>query len=246
MAPNGARSDVGSRPVALVTGGTSGIGLALVRRLADRYRLVVVGRRPTAEIDGPLPPGAITIQADMAEPADAAGQVMEGLAEQGIAALDLALLAAGTGWYGNPAAEGADKLRRTIAVNLAAPLALAHALAVPLEAASGRLVLVGSVAHTGAANFATYAAAKAGLHGLARALREEWRGRIAVTIVHPGPTRTRMHTEAGYDPGRLATLFASPERMAAMIEAASGSTRPSTSLGLARILGDKLLHRQSR
>ena len=59
-----------------------------------------------------------------------------------------------------------------------------------------------------------YAASKSGLAGLARSLCAEWRGRIDVQIIHPGPTATAMHERAGYDPGWMRKFFL-PDRLAA-------------------------------
>ena len=144
----------------------------------------------------------------------AAGAFERALPEAGIDALDRLVINAGTGVYGGAETETAAAIRQTLDVNLAAPILLARRLAPYLEAARGKLVLIGSVAHRGSANMPSYAASKAGLSGLARSLDAEWSGRIAVQIIHPGPTATPMHAKAGYDPGRLKGLFFSAEGMA--------------------------------
>ncbi|MDY8109322.1 SDR family oxidoreductase [Fulvimarina sp. 2208YS6-2-32] len=222
------------RPVALVTGSTSGLGLCLARRLEGRYRLILAGRRD--RFPGPLPEGAIYVAADQADPHAASQAIETRLAEAGIDRLNLAFLNAGTGTYGDPFDEDTASVRRTLAVNLEAPLLLSHALFARLQSASGRLVLIGSVARTGSANLAAYAASKGGLDALARALGEEWRGRVAVSMIHPGPIATGMHEKAGFDPKGLRRFFASPERMAAMVERAVEAGRSRAVLGSAATL----------
>jgi short-subunit dehydrogenase len=77
-------------------------------------------------------------------------------------------------------------------INLKASVLLAHAAAPYLRAsgARGQLVLVGSVAGLlGVAEEAVYSATKAGLRGLADALRAEWHP-VTVTLVSPGAVNT--------------------------------------------------------
>ena len=74
-------------------------------------------------------------------------------------------------------------------------------IAPALFAANGQLTIIGSVAHKGAKKFATYAATKAALRGFSRSLREEWKGRASVQILHPGAVRTGMHAKAGLKAG---------------------------------------------
>ena len=111
-----------------------------------------------------------------------------------------------------PLEEQADSLLNTLDVNLSAPIAITHALAPLLFAASnGKLAIIGSTSHKGVANFASYAASKAGLNGFARSLREEWKGGINVQIIHPGPTATGMHAKAGFEPGIIKHIFIDPD-----------------------------------
>ncbi|MER0236615.1 SDR family oxidoreductase [Fulvimarina sp. MAC8] len=225
-------------PVALITGATSGLGLALTRRWAGRYRLVLTGRR--ALFPEALPDGAFYVAADLADGEEATARLETALEEAGIDRLDLAVLNAGTGRYGDPFEEDAASIRETLAVNLAAPVFLSRLLFPHLERTHGRLVLIGSVAHRGSGNLAAYAASKGGLDAFARALREEWRGRVGVSMIHPGPIATAMHEKAGFDPKGMRRIFASPERMAAMVERAM--TKERAVLGLGRVLAHKLTH----
>ncbi len=234
-----AQAEPGLRPPGmadrvLITGATSGIGLALANRLSQRARLLLTGRRSEDAVGSVLPDGAAYAQADQTTPESAVAAIEAALARLGWDGLDLAVLNAGIGFVGDPADEPAARLRATLDANLVAAVLISRALYPRLASGRGRLVLVGSTARRGAADFAGYAASKAGLHGLARALAEEWRGRVAVKIVHPGPTATAMHAKAGHDPGRFARLFASPETMAMLIERAAGSARPATTVSFAR------------
>jgi NAD(P)-dependent dehydrogenase (short-subunit alcohol dehydrogenase family) len=201
----------------LITGATDGIGLALAARLAPRHDLLLTGRR---EAHPALPIGALYVQADQSMPEIAASTITSQIGEAGWVGVDHAILNAGVGFEAQGGLDEAESTRQTLDVNLAANIALAHALFPALSQAGGTLTFIGSVAHRGAASFPAYAASKAGLNGLARALRSEWQGRVAVQIIHPGPVATAMHAKAGHDPGRLRNLFIDPDAMAAMIERA--------------------------
>lgn len=216
---------VDTRPAALVTGASSGIGLALARRLATQYRVIATGRRPEGAIGGGLPDGATYVEADMRRPDEAAGTIDAALAGHGVDGLALAILCAGAGFYRAPEDETAEEVRQTLDVNLAAPIVLSHRLAPRLKAVRGRLVLVGSVARRGSPRMAAYAASKAGIDGFARSLRQEWRGAVVVQAIHPGATATGMHERAGFHPGELRRIFFTPDAMAAAILAAMKTAR---------------------
>lgn len=221
----------------LITGATSGIGLALAHRLAAHGgEVLAAGRRPAEQALAVLPAGAAYVAADQNDPENAVDAILTQLDQLGWNGLDLAVLNAGLGQAGDPVEEAPETLRAVLDANLFAAIALAQALLPRLEAAGGRLVLVGSTAHRGAAGFASYAAAKAGLHGFARALSEEWRGRVAVQVIHPGPTDTGMHARSGHDPGRARRFFARTGTMAGLVEAAIAKGRPVETISFARFL----------
>ena len=217
----------------LVTGATSGIGLALVERLQGRHDILAAGRKPVLDAGVLLPQGIAYVEAPLDDPATATRQIAEGLLRAGWTKLDHAVLNAGTGFVTRDGIEDPARLSETLAVNLVAPVLLARVLHPWLEKAAGTLTLVGSVAHKGAAGFPSYAASKAGLDGFARALRAEWQGRVTVQVIHPGPTRTTMHEKAGFDPGRAGAMFIPAAVMAAMIERAMASGRSPATLSFA-------------
>ena len=221
----------------LITGATSGIGLALVRRHAPMARVLAAGRRSADDARRVLPDGVAYVQADQSEPEMAVAAIVAMLDDLGWDELDLAILNAGIGHALDPAEETPRMLRGVLDTNLFAAIALAQALRPRLEAGNGRLALIGSTARKGAGDFASYAAAKAGLHGFARALAEEWRGRIPVQVIHPGPTDTGMHARAGHDPGLAVRLFARAGTMARLIDRAIDRGRTVETISFARFLG---------
>lgn len=197
----------------LITGASAGIGLSLARKIRLMGgEVLACGRRPESELPEDFPDISYR-SIDLGEPASVAeiGAAVEALDWD---TLDILVLNAGTGRYAGIEADDAASIARTVQVNLAAPIALAHTLANHLLAAKGRVVIVGSVAHRGSRGFPVYAATKAALNGFARSLRSEWQDRVTVQVFHPGPVATEMHARAGYHAGWLRRLFLKPDDVA--------------------------------
>jgi NAD(P)-dependent dehydrogenase (short-subunit alcohol dehydrogenase family) len=152
--------------------------LALVRRLAGRHDVIATGRREPGKVRDLFPESVHYVRADQSDPKAAAQALGRGLLEHNVTKLDHVVLNAATGHASAPQDETPDTLRDTLDVNLAGTLAMAHILYSWLRRGNGQLTLIGSTARKGAPQFACYAASKAGLHGLARALEEEWRGTV--------------------------------------------------------------------
>ncbi len=226
----------------LITGGTDGIGLLLAQCYSRAgNNVMITGRKDRFEAEF-IQPDHYTV-ADQSEPDKAVEAIILQMAALGWDRLDLAVLNAGSGWSGDPFTEPVDTIAKTIAVNLAAPVALSRALYPLLDAAPrGKLVLIGSVARKGARNFATYAACKAGLHGFSRSLREEWRERIDVQIIHPGPVRTGMHEKAGFDPGAMRRFFIRPETAARAISRVIERDKSPVTVSFVAAMVERLLH----
>jgi short-subunit dehydrogenase len=190
---------------ALVTGGSSGIGLATARLLASAgCAVTVVGSDPDRVASAT---GAVTGAGEVCDFADAAAvsALAARLAEQG--AFDLVVHSAGIGLRGPASATGAGDLDALLAVNVRAPILLTSALLPAMTArGSGRLVFVGSIAGAvGAAGESSYAASKAALHAYADSLLVELAGTgVGVTTVLPGVVDTPFFTRRGvpYHRGR--------------------------------------------
>lgn len=201
------------RPMSyLVTGASSGIGLALVRLLAGQgHHVVATGRRPASVLPTDFPDVSYR-SLDVTDEA-ALNRFLESHKE----APERAILCAGAGFYRGIEHEGMDDISRVVDVNLIAQMRWAHALYHGLAARSGRIGFVGSVARKGAASMPVYAATKAALDGLGRSLALEWQGRVAVKVLHPGPTATGMAERSGRQADWLSRLMLPPSAMARMI-----------------------------
>jgi NAD(P)-dependent dehydrogenase (short-subunit alcohol dehydrogenase family) len=215
----------------LITGATDGIGLALSKRLASKHDLILTGRKA---VHSDLPAGAMYVQADQSDPLACSDIILAALQKAGWKYIDNAVLNAGTGFAAIDSLDTSETIRTTLDVNLSANITLAHRLFPFLEKSKGTLSFVGSVAHKGSPLFPAYAASKAGLDALARALRSEWQGRVTVQIIHPGPTDTGMQAKAGYNAGKMRRIFIKPDIMAEMLERAIASQKSPVALSFAR------------
>lgn len=202
------------KSLTLLTGATSGIGYELAKLLIVSDNLVVIGRKSESEVRQLFPEYIQYIQADISNPAQAVEVISSALQNRQIEKIDRVIHCAGTGVYTSPEQETFEQIDQNVSVNLLFPILLTRALATQIEAAKGKVVLIGSVAHKGSPNMASYAASKAGLAGFARSLEAEWRSRIDVQVIHPGPTLTPMLKKAGYTVGMERHIFLSPQVMA--------------------------------
>jgi len=176
--------------VALVTGGTRGIGAAIVRKLlASGCTVVTCGRQaPDAppEVDGRA---ATFVACDVRDPAQAQALVAEVIELHG--RLDTLVNNAG----GSPQAVAATASPRfsdaIVALNLMAPLHMSQAAYPQLKAARGSIVNIASVsAQRPSPGTAIYAAAKAGLLSLTKSLAQEWGPDIRLNAIIVGLIET--------------------------------------------------------
>jgi len=229
---------IGAKPRRiLITGGNAGLGLALAKKLARRHKLLLSGRKSQNEVAGKLPRGVGYVVADQSDPEKSALALARGVRDFGWDGLDNAVLNAGTGFAAIEGLDSTEAIRQSLDVNLLAAMLQAQTLYPLLRKSRGTLTLVGSVAHKGSATIPAYAASKAGLHGLARALRSEWKNEVAVQILHPGASKTGMHDKAGYDPGLMRSLFLEPDDVAAMMAVAIAGRRSPVKLSWGRYFG---------
>ncbi|HWL59345.1 MAG TPA: SDR family oxidoreductase [Microbacteriaceae bacterium] len=191
----------------LLTGAGSGIGAVLAARLHARGDQLILLARSTerARELAAQYPGAATLVADLAEPA----QLATALANQPLPdRLDSLLHVAGVVELGPVAQLSAESWQTQLAVNLLAPAELTRLLLPALRAARGQVLFVNSGAGLRAsADWSAYAASKHGLKALADSLRaEEAAHGVRVASIFPGRTATpmqaRVHAQEGrpYDP----------------------------------------------
>ncbi|MEV4005886.1 SDR family oxidoreductase [Actinomadura sp. NPDC049753] len=190
--------------VALVTGGSRGIGAAVARRLAgagaavaltyvqaaDRAREVAEG----IEADGGR---AVVLQADLTRP-DAAAQAVERTIGE-LGRIDILVNNAGFLAYGPLAEVTAAEVDRVLAVDVRSVLLSAQAAARHMGE-GGRIISIGSCfnGRVPGANFVLQATAKSALAGLTKGLARELGPRgITVTVVDPGPIDTDMNPAGG-------------------------------------------------
>lgn len=187
------RGMAGSR--VLVTGASSGVGLAAARRFAaEGASVALLARRGDllAALADELGEKAYAFAVDIADP-DAVAEAVAGAAAA-MGGLDVVVNAAGIVVPASLEEIDASLWRQVLDVNLSGTFYVAREAALRIRADGGGVIVnVGSdLASYGYPNFAHYCAAKAGVVGLTKALAAELAPAIRVNVVCPGPIDTPM------------------------------------------------------
>ncbi|GGO45000.1 oxidoreductase [Streptomyces daqingensis] len=193
------------RPVALITGASSGIGTAVAEQLASEgsWRLLLNGRDEERLSDVAVRTRGTALPADITDPQSRARLAREALAHGG--RVDALVAGAGIGWAGPFTKMPAESIDRLLEVNLTAVIHLVR-LVLPgmIARRRGSVVLLGSVAGSvGVRDEAVYAATKGGLIAFADSLRYELAASgVRVSVVMPGAVDTPFFSRRGVPYGR--------------------------------------------
>ncbi len=214
--------------VAIVTGASSGLGVAFARGLAEAGAdLVLAARRverleETAAMVEGLGRKAVAVATDVAVPEDATGLVER--AVEAFGHVDVLVNNAGIGTAVPATRETPEQFRQVIDVNLNGAYWVAQACGRVMPPGSA-IINVSSVLGITTAGLpqAAYAASKAGLDGLTRDLAQQWTGRkgIRVNSLAPGffPSEMTAEYPEGYLAGQASRMLAGrvgdPEELAA-------------------------------
>lgn len=195
---------------ALVTGGSSGIGLAIARRFAAEGAQVFITGRRQAQLDQALAllngdegagagartgagtgTGAVAVQGDVTDNDDLARLFAAIAAQAG--KLDILVTSSGVSAYATLEQTSGAHVDQAFDLNVRG-MVLTVLGALPLMPAGAAIVLVGSIAgNIGNPGYGTYSATKAAVRSYARTWTHELAGRgIRVNTLSPGPIDTPM------------------------------------------------------
>lgn len=195
----------------LITGGTTGIGLATARRFhAEGARVVVTGRNPdTLQAARDQLPDAVQVWASDAGDPEAIAALFERVGQE-VGKLDGLFLNAGIARFGPLTDLPLELYESMFSVNVRGPwLALKHASAVLNDGAS--VFINASAVHgKGLPGSSAYAATKAAVRSFARTAAAELAPRgIRVNTLSPGPIETPIYSKMGMPPEAVAEFGAS-------------------------------------
>lgn len=196
---------------ALVTGGNSGIGLAMARALGRAGAGVVLVARRRAELDAAAADladegiAAYVIPADLSLPD--VGATLKSACDAAGLAVDIIVNAAGVNLRQPFQEVSAAAFDLHMALHLRTPFLLTQAFAPEMAARGyGRIILIASLqSYRAFANSAPYGAAKGGVVQLARAIAEAWSQRgVTANAIAPGFFPTPLTEPVFADPERAA------------------------------------------
>jgi short-subunit dehydrogenase len=204
ISPGGPMMTSPTRPLALVTGASSGIGADLARELArDGHDLVLTARnvapmeKLAAELEAHGAAGVV-IAADLSKPG--AAEALAGAIEARGLTVDVLVNNAGIGAVGRFDQTDQVRIGEMLQVNIVALTELTRLILPGMVARGrGRVMLVASTAgFQPGPGMAVYFATKAYVLSLGEAIAEELRGTgVTVTTLCPGPTATNFAEVAG-------------------------------------------------
>ncbi|WP_028478343.1 SDR family oxidoreductase [Nocardia sp. CNY236] len=215
-------SGASSKPTALITGASRGLGAAIARELAPSHDLLLGARSPQS------------LRGILAELPTAQGWPVEltdypavAAAAESIQRLDVLVHNAGIADIGAIADTAVEQWRKIMEANVFAVAELTRLLLPALRAGAGHVVLINSGAGLRAsAGWAAYAASKFGLRAFGDALRLE-EPRLRVTSIHPGRIDTDMQRAIVASEGREyhAEQFLAPQTVARAVRVAIDTPR---------------------
>jgi NAD(P)-dependent dehydrogenase (short-subunit alcohol dehydrogenase family) len=184
---------------ALVTGGTTGMGLETARRfLAEGARVAITGNNPDnlAAATKSLGAGVLAIRSDAGSLEANKALAAEIAAKFG--KLDIAFLNAGIGVFAPMELFSEADYDRQMAINVKGPFFQAQALLPHLSPKASIILNASVVASVGMANTAAYTATKGAVLAMGRALAVELAPRgIRVNTISPGPIATPIYGKLG-------------------------------------------------
>jgi NAD(P)-dependent dehydrogenase (short-subunit alcohol dehydrogenase family) len=180
--------------VAIVTGASSGLGVAFAEGLADAGADIAICARRVEKLEETRKKveatgrRCIAVPADVAKPEDCQRVVDETVEQLG--KVDVLINNAGIGTAVPATRETPEEFRRVIDINLNGSYWMAQACGRAMKDGGGSIVNIGSVLGSTTAGLpqAAYAASKAAIIGLTRDLAQQWTGRkgIRVNALAPG------------------------------------------------------------
>lgn len=178
---------------AVITGSSGGVGRGIVAAFREAGWRTIGVDHPRAEPSGADVDEAVDLRTLATDSSAGAAAVARIRASAGSVRIACLVNNAAVQRLGSVADARLDDVRETMDVNLVAPFMLAQMLLPDLEAAGGSIVNVSSV-HAAAtkAGFVAYAASKAGISGLTRAMAVDLGGRVRVNAIELAATDTPM------------------------------------------------------
>lgn len=233
--------DAPARPIAVITGASSGLGAALAERLARRgHDVALIARRAdrldvlAARLESSCGIRTVVIAADLTSPG-APAAIRQRLRDGGWRAQTL-VNAAGFGTAGDFIEEDPDRVADEIAVNVTALTVLTRLLLPDLTATPGGLLLnISSTAgHQPVPRLAVYAATKAYVTSLTAAISDETRAMgLRVVALCPGPTATEFFDAAGSTLFQVGAVATTKDVIDATMNSIDRGAGPVVTVGLA-------------